>query len=53
MWEERARRARRDVVALASSGLGVSDLHAAAIGVMAEASAAISPAGPPSTRRRW
>ena len=36
MWEERARRARRDVVALASSGLGASDLHAAAIRVMAE-----------------
>lgn len=31
MWEERAYRARRDVAALAASGLGVSDLHAAAI----------------------
>ena len=31
MWEERAYRARRDIAALAASGLGVSDLHAAAI----------------------
>ena len=34
MWEERAYRARRDVAALATSGLGVSDLHAAAIGLI-------------------
>jgi hypothetical protein len=31
VWEERAHRARRDIAALAASGLGVSDLHAAAI----------------------
>ena len=31
MWEERAYRARRDITALAADGLGVSDLHAAAI----------------------
>ena len=31
MWEERAYRARREIAALAASGLGVSDLHAAAI----------------------
>ena len=31
MWEERAYRARRDIAALAASGLGVSELHAAAI----------------------
>lgn len=31
MWEERARRVRRDIAALAASGLGVDDLHAAAI----------------------
>ena len=31
MWEERAYRARRDITALAAEGLGVSDLHAAAI----------------------
>jgi hypothetical protein len=31
VWEERAYRARRDIAALAASGLGVSDLHAAAI----------------------
>lgn len=31
VWEERARRARRDIAALAASGLGVNDLHAAAI----------------------
>ena len=31
MWEERAFRARRDITALAAEGLGVSDLHAAAI----------------------
>ncbi len=31
MWDERAYRARGDIAALAASGLGVSDLHAAAI----------------------
>ena len=31
VWEERADRARRDIAALAASGLGVSELHAAAI----------------------
>lgn len=31
VWEERARRARREIAALAASGLGVNDLHAAAI----------------------
>ncbi|HYI32317.1 MAG TPA: LuxR C-terminal-related transcriptional regulator [Glaciibacter sp.] len=31
MWEERAYNARRDVSALAASGLGLSELHAAAI----------------------
>ena len=31
MWDERAYRARRDIAALAASGLGVSDLHTAAI----------------------
>ena len=31
MWEERAYRARREIAALAASGLGVVDLHAAAI----------------------
>lgn len=31
MWDERAYRARRDITALAAEGLGVSDLHAAAI----------------------
>ena len=31
MWEERAYRARRDIGALAASGLGVSDLHTEAI----------------------
>ena len=31
MWEERAYHARRDVAALAASGLGLSDLHSAAI----------------------
>jgi len=31
VWEERAYRARRDITALAAEGLGVSDLHAAAI----------------------
>lgn len=34
MWEERAYRARRDIAALAASGLGVSDLHAEAIRVI-------------------
>jgi DNA-binding CsgD family transcriptional regulator len=31
VWEERAFRARRDIAALAASGLGVSDLHTEAI----------------------
>jgi hypothetical protein len=31
VWEERAYYARRDIAALAAEGLGVSDLHAAAI----------------------
>jgi DNA-binding CsgD family transcriptional regulator len=31
VWEERAYRARREISALAASGLGVSDLHTAAI----------------------
>jgi DNA-binding CsgD family transcriptional regulator len=31
VWEERAYRTRRDIAALAASGLGVSELHAAAI----------------------
>jgi hypothetical protein len=31
VWEERAYRARRDITAQAAEGLGVSDLHAAAI----------------------
>jgi len=34
VWEERAYRVRRDVAALAASGLGVTDLHAAAIKLM-------------------
>ncbi|GGE88239.1 helix-turn-helix transcriptional regulator [Mycetocola zhadangensis] len=34
MWEERAYRARREIAALAASGLGVSDLHAEAIRVV-------------------
>lgn len=34
MWEGRARSARRDIAALATSGLGVADLHAAAIEVV-------------------
>ncbi|MDM8083771.1 helix-turn-helix transcriptional regulator [Cellulomonas cellasea] len=36
MWHERAHRARRDIAALAAAGLGVSDLHAAAIRVIAD-----------------
>jgi DNA-binding CsgD family transcriptional regulator len=34
VWEERAYRARREITALAASGLGVSDLHATAIELM-------------------
>lgn len=34
MWEERAHRARRDIATLAGSGLGLGELHAAAIGVV-------------------
>lgn len=36
MWEERAYRTRRDIAALAASGLGVSDLHTAAISLISE-----------------
>jgi uncharacterized protein (UPF0303 family) len=35
MWEDRAHRARRDIAGLAVSGLGVSELHTAAIGIVA------------------
>jgi DNA-binding CsgD family transcriptional regulator len=35
VWEERAYRARRDIAALAASGLGVSDLHIEAIRLIA------------------
>ncbi|HET6739781.1 MAG TPA: LuxR C-terminal-related transcriptional regulator [Kribbella sp.] len=34
MWEGRARAARRDIAALATSGVGVAELHAAAIEVV-------------------
>ncbi|WP_228685209.1 cupin domain-containing protein [Amycolatopsis thermoflava] len=34
MWEGRAHGARRDIIALAEAGLGVADLHAAAIEVV-------------------
>lgn len=34
MWEERAHRARRNIAALAASGLGVSALHAEAIRIV-------------------
>ena len=34
MWEGRARAARREIAALATSGLGVAELHAAAIEVV-------------------
>jgi DNA-binding CsgD family transcriptional regulator len=34
VWEERAHRARQDIAALGTQGLGVSDLHAAAIRVI-------------------
>ncbi len=30
-WEDRAYRARREIAALATEGLGISELHAAAI----------------------
>ena len=36
MWEGRARAARRDIAALATSGLGVAELHTAAIDVVEE-----------------
>jgi DNA-binding CsgD family transcriptional regulator len=34
VWEERAYRARREIATLAASGLGVADLHAAAISLI-------------------
>lgn len=34
MWEQRAHRARQDIAALAATGLGVGELHAAAIRVI-------------------
>ncbi|MDN5797067.1 MAG: helix-turn-helix transcriptional regulator [Intrasporangium sp.] len=36
MWEARADRARKDIAALAATGLGVTDLHAAAIRMVAD-----------------
>ncbi|HEV2930799.1 MAG TPA: helix-turn-helix transcriptional regulator, partial [Propionibacteriaceae bacterium] len=36
MWEERAYRARRDIAALGTAGLSVSDLHSAAIEVISK-----------------
>jgi DNA-binding CsgD family transcriptional regulator len=36
VWDERADRARGDIAAMAASGLGVSDLHAAAISLISE-----------------
>ena len=36
MWEGQARTARRDIAALATSGLGVAELHAAAIEVVGQ-----------------
>jgi len=36
VWEERAYRARREIAALAAAGLGVSELHAAAIRVIGD-----------------
>ena len=35
MWEERAHRARREIAALAATGLGISELHSAAMEVVA------------------
>ncbi|MFF1254758.1 helix-turn-helix transcriptional regulator [Pseudarthrobacter sp. NPDC058329] len=34
MWEERAERARRDIAALAASGVSLADLHTAALAVV-------------------
>jgi DNA-binding CsgD family transcriptional regulator len=34
MWEERAERARREIAALAATGLGPADLHASALAVV-------------------
>jgi hypothetical protein len=34
MWEERAERARRDIAALAASGMNPADLHASALAVV-------------------
>lgn len=37
VWDDRAHRVRRDIAALATAGLGVSELHAAVIRVIGEA----------------
>ncbi|HEY9358274.1 MAG TPA: LuxR family transcriptional regulator, partial [Arthrobacter sp.] len=37
MWEERAERARREIAALAASGLDVADLYASAMSVVRQA----------------
>jgi DNA-binding CsgD family transcriptional regulator len=37
VWEQRAHRARRDIAALAAEGLGVSELHTAAIRIVGDA----------------
>ena len=34
MWEERAERARRDIAALATSGMNLPDLYPAALAVL-------------------
>ena len=34
MWEERAERARREIAALATSGLDIADLYASAMTVV-------------------
>lgn len=36
MWEERAHKARRDISAMAASGLGLADLHARALRLIGE-----------------
>ena len=36
VWEHRVRSARRDIAALAAAGLGVGELHAAAIGMIGD-----------------
>lgn len=53
MWEERAYPARREIAALAAAGLGVSELHAAAIRVIGDEVSTDLTCWAAIDRKRW